>query len=390
MALALACGGSEPPRRGAVSALEVTAPSGVESVLQLALGAYHSCALAESGRVACWGDNQRGQLGDGSQDASQDASVVPLWVPGLDDVVELRASDATTCARRRGGSVACWGDNAHGEAAPHAGRGAPADSGAGASDASGEPPAYAPGNLQRVPRDIAELSAARSLVMGSRHACVLDGSGGVTCWGDGSFGQLGPGVADAFQLRAVAGLPPLVELAAAAEQSCGRTSAGDVWCWGGARTSAGLGPAPVAGIASATRLEVVPGRACAWTSNGEVSCWGDSGGCADTAAPSPPAPVAAWRDSLALARAAGGCFWCVLRASRELSCDAPPEPGHARDAVERLSIAGVRSVVAGNDHACAIRDDGSVWCWGSNVRGELGRATAETRDPDPAPVHWTR
>jgi alpha-tubulin suppressor-like RCC1 family protein len=46
-------------------------------------------------------------------------------------------------------------------------------------------------------------------------------------------------------------------------------------------------------------------------------------------------------------------------------------------------------VVAGDDHACAVRLDGSVWCWGSNARGELGRETATGRDPEPAPVQWS-
>jgi alpha-tubulin suppressor-like RCC1 family protein len=46
------------------------------------------------------------------------------------------------------------------------------------------------------------------------------------------------------------------------------------------------------------------------------------------------------------------------------------------------------AVATGNDHACALRLDGTVQCWGSNVRGELGRITPETRDDTPASVAW--
>lgn len=95
-----------------------------------------------------------------------------------------------------------------------------------------------------------------------------------------------------------------------------------------------------------------------------------------------PAPVAEYQGSLGIARAPGGCFSCTIGPSHALSCDMPPpEGGH-------LSMARVRSVVAGNDHACAIREAGDAWCWGSNVRGELGRVTTSTRDPNPAPVQW--
>ena len=395
LVLAVGCASAAPRAGEAPSAAERTVFGG-EPVVQLALGAYHTCALSESGRVACWGDNQRGQLGA----SDVQLSAVPVWVSGLDDVVELRSSDGATCARRRSGAVVCWGDNAHGEVAPHAVEAGRASAAAGAHDRSGEPPSYAPGNVQRTPGEIVELRGARALAMGLRHGCALDGEGHVQCWGDASFGQLGGGVLDAFQLRRVAGVPPLVEIAAGGVETCGRTAAGEVWCWGGERSSgtrdpeqSSAGDAPsrvvstpaaVPGVAGATRLQVLAGRACAWTGSGEALCWGDSGACADTAAPTPPAPVAEYQGSLAVARAPGGCFTCTIRPSHELSCDMPPpERGH-------LSIARVRSVAAGNDHACAIREGGDAWCWGSNVRGELGRVTTDTRDLSPAPVQWRR
>src|SRR5688572_22115957 len=103
MALAAACAGPAKHGSGGASVPATGVISPVEAVQQLALGAYHSCALVMSGRVACWGDNQQGELGDGSGRPS----TAPVWVTGLDDVVELRASDAATCARRRDGAVVC-------------------------------------------------------------------------------------------------------------------------------------------------------------------------------------------------------------------------------------------------------------------------------------------
>lgn len=372
LALGSACAGA-PTDRGSVSPATANGTQPAWRVRQVTLGAYHTCALLESGRVACWGDNQQGQLGNGSERPS----AVPAWVPGLEGVVEVRSSDAATCARQHTGSVVCWGGNAHGEAGPPASPPNARAASAGAVDRTGEPPSYAPGNVQRAPVPIPALSGTRALAMGSRHACALDAAGHVTCWGDAAFGQLGPGPLDAFQRSSLSGLPVFVDLAAAGEDTCGRTASGDVWCWG-ATTS----PSPRQAFTGATRLQVFTGRACAWNSAGDVSCWGSAGTCADSSPPSPPSPVADYHGSLALAHAAGGCSWCTLHASHELSCTAAPrESAH-------VALSEVSSVSSGNDHTCAIRRDASVWCWGGNVRGELGRPTPALRDPNPGPVQW--
>jgi alpha-tubulin suppressor-like RCC1 family protein len=45
-----------------------------------------------------------------------------------------------------------------------------------------------------------------------------------------------------------------------------------------------------------------------------------------------------------------------------------------------VPLPGVRSLTAGYDSACAIKMDGSVWCWGPNWYGQLGNGTYETTD----------
>src|SRR5688572_7326590 len=65
----------------------------------------HTCALLISGRIACWGDNSGGQLGDGTFDDR----TRPVMVLDLRDIVEVAAGFQHTCARRVSGTVLCWG-----------------------------------------------------------------------------------------------------------------------------------------------------------------------------------------------------------------------------------------------------------------------------------------
>ena len=57
--------------------------------------------------MSCWGSNLFDQIGDGT---SIDRAI-PTLVPGLVDVVEVRAGGSSTCARTSTGAVACWGNN---------------------------------------------------------------------------------------------------------------------------------------------------------------------------------------------------------------------------------------------------------------------------------------
>ena len=73
-------------------------------IVELAVHTGRSCARRSTGRVACWGTNESGQLGDGMRSASP----APVE-PALDDAAQLALSETTGCALRTDGSVSCWG-----------------------------------------------------------------------------------------------------------------------------------------------------------------------------------------------------------------------------------------------------------------------------------------
>src|SRR5262249_14010479 len=65
----------------------------------------HSCVVRASGQLACWGNNQLGQIGDGTFSNRRQA----VNVPGMTGVSEAAPGGAHTCALRNYGQVWCWG-----------------------------------------------------------------------------------------------------------------------------------------------------------------------------------------------------------------------------------------------------------------------------------------
>jgi alpha-tubulin suppressor-like RCC1 family protein len=53
-----------------------------------------------------------------------------------------------------------------------------------------------------------------------------------------------------------------------------------------------------------------------------------------------------------------------------------------------LSAGGANAakVACGDSYTCAIRDDGNVWCWGSNQGGQLGMGSTGGSSPNPVEV----
>ena len=85
-----------------------------ELVTVVATGASHTCAATADGGLFCWGQNQYGQLGDGTDTSRQ--TPVSVLLPGpADAVIRLAAGDRHTCAGTERGLIYCWGDNGDGQ-----------------------------------------------------------------------------------------------------------------------------------------------------------------------------------------------------------------------------------------------------------------------------------
>lgn len=366
----------------AVRTAPVAVP-GLTDVEELTAGASHTCARTSAGRVLCWGTRRRGQVGDGHASADEPA-LTPTPVVGMDDAVQISAGDSHTCAVRRSGRVACWGDDLHGQL----GRG-----GVGGPDA-----------LSAAPVDVAELTDAVEVRAGGAHTCARTRTGRVLCWGDGAEGQVGEGGVMAVVSRPVpvAGLDDVLELSLGARHSCARHGS-FVACWGdgaegqlgdGTRTSRPT-PADVVALDDAMEVDAGGEHTCARLSSSEVRCWGRNalGQLGDGTLEDRVAPARA--QAMAAQLATGAAHTCALDDAGAIRCWGSSRYGQlgdgrlvVRDAPVRVTgIAQASAVRAGGDDACALVD-GRWQCWGDDAFGQVGDGDASTA-PRPAPTPVT-
>ncbi len=314
-------------------------------------GAFHNCALTGGGGVKCWGENSSGQLGDGTIPNSPPyGKPTPVDVIGLTSgVIAIAAGGSHTCALTIGGGVKCWGDNQYGQL--------------GDGTISSSPPYGKP-----TPVDVIGLtSGVIAIAAGGSHTCALTIGGGVKCWGRNSSGQLGDGT---ISNTAPYGKPMPVDVigltsggtavSAGWNYTCALTTGGGAKCWGnneyGQLGKGTIGyplddntPAPVDVSGMSTGVKVIAAgatHACGATVHDGVKCWGYNlygqlgDGTFSTSEPYAKLPVTVT-----------GAIGCVTAMS------------------------------GGNVHTCALIGGGGVKCWGENSIGELGDGTFDTDPP---------
>jgi hypothetical protein len=160
--------------------------------------------------VQCWGQNNAGQLGNGTLNVPVKVNI-PGNVPGLPDVLVMDSGGDHTCVVTPSGGVRCWGANSEGQL------------GNGLLAASASPV-----NVSGLASGVAAIAA------GTVHTCALTTAGGVKCWGNNFFSQLGDGSGTGRPLPVdVVGLASGVAgIEAGIEHTCAITTAGGVKCWG--------------------------------------------------------------------------------------------------------------------------------------------------------------
>jgi alpha-tubulin suppressor-like RCC1 family protein len=331
------------------------------------------CARRTSGEIDCWGGNSLGLLGN---DTEVDPSPVQPGMLSVTDIVSLDTGCQASCLVRSDGSVMCAGANETGELGN---------------------PGAGPKSLRLVPVDMPpakQVSVSNPCSEGHRgHACATTREGGdVWCWGDNDGGMSGqPAAAPSVVVPTlVQGITLAKEVSVGPTVSCALTEDGQVWCWG----SNGYGelgdpavqadsstPVNVQLLGPATRVSVgrtfvsaiVSGKVYTWWTNAIA---GNGNG-------SETPPVAADGIDDAFDLGTGHGVTCVRhgQAPGEILCWGRNDCGQQGDGQGSPSASPVLSpapgpqindaslLIVGEEHACALRPGGEVWCWGRNNHG---------------------
>jgi hypothetical protein len=379
-----------------------------DRVVQLALGARHSCALWASGAVQCWGANDLGQLSweldafcpDEEDDSIRCSFPRQLLIP---DAISLTAGDDFTCAALSNGKTVCWGSDEDGAL----GDGQPIP-----DDAGNLPPAQI-GEVVSVDG----VEDAQFVEAGGTSVCANGGAMGQRCWG-GNHGQQLTVSEEPYSFpSATKSDRPTTDATLTLGDAFGcAIASGAVVCWGDDQLGQGGEDEPVPGIQEVpitgnAKLVAAGGQhACALLNTGEVRCWGRNDlnqvgvstmnqtrcvegslmyACAKTA-------VAVNGEPRARALALGGLFSCLITedASAEAKCWGDNRNGAIDSASTAINVTrpvtvpgmtNVRLLAAGKKHACAVNTSNELWCWGSNEAGQLGPNASLGNDRDAQP-----
>jgi alpha-tubulin suppressor-like RCC1 family protein len=363
-------------------------------IADLAAGRSHSCAVLGDGTFYCWGANDSGQLGSGSTTSSP----TPVLGEAADDgfaAQKIAAGSDHTCVIDPFGEAWCWGDNRFGQLG----------TGEGATQLS---ELYRP----QAQVDLSGVGAAASeLEIHLNTSCAITSDDAVYCWGLGTEGQLGDG-----QSRASHPAPVLVEglgdrvygVGLSVCYGCAATADG-IGCWGSHDDGCGGGASPhpaslIHPVALDDAATIAGGSAhtCYSTPDGAVFCFNDNsegqlGIDPATAQSSAPVEVAGLAEPI-VEVVAGASHSCALGDQGGVFCWGDNSRGQLGDGQEASSFEPVAvalsgpadDITAGVDHSCAALASGDIECWGDNSDGQLGDADAASQpfSSSPVAVQW--
>lgn len=357
---------------------------------QVQVDMSHACALDEARHLYCWGENNTGQLGNGSRVFAPE----PVAVQGGMTWESVFLGGNRTCGVARDHRLWCWGSNAYDVLDP----------------------TQAVGGVQPTPQLIPFDDVVMSVSMGTAHMCTLNSQRQMRCWGTNSQGQLGqfegPNGEPNYTLTVQPpdGASGWSILSVGDFTTCGVTTNNALYCWGSSENGlAGLeeedgDPIPRAVVRSlelikdsgvVTRLSVGVEHACLVNEVG-VHCWGNLAHNrldASTEGLVGEQTLELKKDGEQITFAAlNDHYGCVLSEKT----DGPPESGDGwiatnarcfgdndlgragRSKTDRISTSPesvysysgpitFTQIDASFSHVCGVDDMSSGWCWGATL-----------------------
>lgn len=205
-----------------------------------------------------------------------------------------------------------------------------------------------------VPKYVDGLSGAIDVVAGDLHSCaLLSDKRTIKCWGYGGQYALGTGGSTSYSsAQSVVGLQSkdIVSITGGQRNTCAVYDDGTMQCWGfnnsrqvgDGTTNPASTPVDVINVTTATKAEFGHGHTCALLADTTVTCWGyNSDG------------------QIGRGVIGGGNY----------------DPGPSVIDSSDLTLSGVIEISSGRYSTCALKSNGTVWCWGKNASGQLGNAS---------------
>ncbi len=366
-----ACSGSTPTCCNGECKLAATA---------IQAGDAHSCTLLSDGTAWCWGNNAHGELGNSAACTPPCSVPTPIKVALSSPVTQISGEGSAThvCAITDTATLWCWGYNYHGEVN-------------GTST-----PQYHYDPVQVGVTDVSRVSASRT------NTCAVTSSSALWCWGSNMYGQMGDGTTDyGAHAPTQVNVDGLGVSRVLASQPCAFAGKMRTYCWGPndvgevgvGDTSSHTVPVFVTGLGYNDNAQLAgdSGTNCVRKQLGSVLCWGHNGsgqlGNNDSTLADQSAPVSVYQMANAKQISVGAQFACALLTNGELWCWGANSVGQLGDGTilgprlapvrsqQTVLASSITQVSAGGQHTCAIKTDGTVWCWGANSNGELGDGT---------------
>ena len=245
------------------------------TAVAVSAGSFHTCAILDNGDLKCWGDDGKGQLGDGGSNTNTNVpSSTAIDLGTGRTAVAVSAGYQHTCAILDNGDVKCWGYDFYGQL------------GDGGSNTATNAPSSTAINL-------GTGRTAVSVSAGNEHTCAILDNGDLKCWGYDNRGQLGDGGSNTNTNAPSSTAIDLgtgrtaVAISAGQLHTCAILDNADLKCWGRdmngqlgdggsnndtnapSSTAIDLGTGRTAVAVSAESLHT-----CAVLDNGDAKCWG--------------------------------------------------------------------------------------------------------------------
>ncbi|MDR1294268.1 MAG: hypothetical protein LBK59_04830, partial [Bifidobacteriaceae bacterium] len=350
------------------------------TVAAVAAGPKHTVAVGRDALVYTWGNNESGTLGDQSQTTDH----TPRAVDNLPPTTQADAGDEHSLALARDGNVYAWGSNSWGQFT---------------SD-------HIPFAL--TPVRISGLPAIAAISAGDFHNAASTAEGQVWTWGRNQYGELGR-----TTVSQQAPAPDVVNLQASARavSAChlltvALTQTDSVYGWGDnssgqlatSSVSSSASPLLAPEVRAATSVACGDGYSLAIQGTNLYGWGSNSFGQLGARPGDPPATTPTLVTGLngviqadtyyrhVLALTSGGAVWALgdnpygeLGRSPAYSDNGWPVPAKI------TGLADVVEVAAGQNFSMALTDSGTVYTWGNNTNGQLGRE-AGAMSPTPTPV----